>query len=124
MCLLHFHSSNSISQVETNTVAAPDQQGESSFAEYHFIWGRTLLSWTDADGICRSIGMQLATIANEDEYDIVRGLLWGQGYRAGTILNEDWITTPCRLELAVCLVFLGLQLTQVGVSYFTVKLNS
>jgi hypothetical protein len=115
-CPLHFRSKTSISNadVETNVVAAHEQLGwhfsrsDSRFSEYH------LLSWTAANAICKSIGMQLASITTEDEYDIVKGLLWGQGYRAGK-MNEDWITTPCRVESAVCMVFLGLHLTQVGV---------
>jgi hypothetical protein len=115
-CILRFESRNSVSHGDVlNVVAASQQQGDSSFAEYHFIWGPTELSWTAADRLCRSAGMQLASIATEDEYNIVKGLLLGKGYRAGSKSNEDWITTPCRVESAVCLVFLGLRMPQVSV---------
>lgn len=114
-CQLHVYTNTTWSFEDSagSIGASLNSSGVASFAAYHFLWGPSVHSWTEAETICRSSGMHLPSIANEKEYDIVKGFLWGQGYSVDDVLKEDWIATPCKVESVICLVYLGLQLTKV-----------
>lgn len=109
---IHTKSSESVDNIELSK-----SQDLLPFAAHHFLWRPGEYSWNEAHSMCGDIGMNLASITSTYEYNIVRGLLMGQG----TTKYEHWLLTPCRLETTVCLVFLGLHVDQV--SYLTTLLS-
>lgn len=58
--------------------------------------------------------MYLASVTTEDELNIVKGLLWGEGYQRNMTSNEEWIVTPCRMESDVCFIYIGLLVDDVS----------
>ena len=67
-------------------------------ASYTYVWTLRNLTWTSANAICSDLGMQLLSIASEDELELITTFLIGDG-----------LLTPCRLETPLCAIFIGLQ---------------
>lgn len=84
------------------------------FVQYNLLWTTESYTWQQAEDLCQSAGMHLASISSELEYDIVSGLLAGAGYRKAELdSSEMLINTPCRIESTLCMVYIGLQRNQV-----------
>lgn len=113
ICSLSLRPDDSLEQVTDETIETLSQEQEDVFADYHFFWGPMHQSWTEAANMCETRQLHLASISTEEEYNIVKGLLWGQGYRTGQTVSEDWILTPCRMESDVCFIYIGLNLNEV-----------
>lgn len=77
------------------------------FGSYTLLWTSGECTWYEAEDTCQQMGMHLASISTADEFQLVTGLLAGQGYRRAT---EARILTPCRTLYPLCIVFIGLQI--------------
>lgn len=126
-CQLHVNSQvrQSMDKEDKSQIlgASFNTNGVIPFVHYHYIWNTPRLSWTDSENTCQKAGMHLASITSEDEYDIVKGLLQGQGYTKKSGLKEDWIATPCKVESSICLVHLGLQVSEVWYLYMNFRID-
>ena len=79
------------------------------FVGYHFIWTQQEYTWLEVENICARLGMHLASMTSETEYQIVRNLLSGDGYKLNNTKDGHGLLTPCRLETVLCLVYIGLK---------------
>lgn len=92
----------------------------SSFAQYTLLWTSGDYSWYEAENTCTQIGMHLASIASEEEYELVRGMIYGDAYLTGSASQHDLrILTPCRIAHFICVIHIGLQVEV----YFTVHVH-
>ena len=81
------------------------------FAQYTHFWTKKKYTWTEAENLCIDCGMQIASISSEDEFMIVTDMLYGKGYLSVSDLSaEHWILTPCRLNMTICIAYVGLKL--------------
>lgn len=90
-----------------------------TYAQYVFLWTFSKYTWYEAEHSCAQLGMHLASISSKEEYELVTGMLSGHGY--GTINSkETTILTPCRTDLFICLIYIGMQLKVTTVLDFLV----
>lgn len=78
------------------------------FASYVFLWISRELTWYEAEDMCQQMGMHQASISTSEEFQLVTGLLAGEGYTTEASVEQN-ILTPCRLVSPLCVVYIGLQ---------------
>ena len=84
------------------------------FAKYYYLWTSKQYTWQGSEDLCQSAGMHLASITSETEYSIVRGMLYGE-VRTNGPFQQTPILTPCRIESALCMVYIGLHKKEVRI---------
>ena len=77
----------------------------------YLFWTKKKYTWTEAEEFCIGRWMQIASISSEDEFMIVTDMLYGKSYLSVADMSaEHWILTPCRLNITICIAFIGLKL--------------
>lgn len=90
-----------------NILTLDRSSSSSIFAQYVFLWTTNSYNWYEAESVCTDMGMQLASISSEEEYQLVTGMLWGEDYKTES-LREQRILTPCKLEYYLCVIYIGM----------------
>ena len=111
LCQVRINISNKadVQSAAENDIVTLDSPSLESFASYHFIWTQQEYTWYEAEDMCVKLGMHLASLTSETEYHVVQNLLSGDGYRLNDTKDGHGLLTPCRLETALCMIFIGLQ---------------
>lgn len=109
MCLGHVHTSVTTSPKPAHNLLSLLRIGNAAFARYVLLWTSDYYSWYEAQHACMQLGMHLASISTEEEYNLVTGMLSGEGY--GTeFLSEERVLTPCRMQFFLCMIHIGMQI--------------
>lgn len=97
-----------------------DHPGSSVFAHYVLLWTSDDYSWYEAEQVCTQMDMHLASITSQEEYQLVTGMLSGEGYRT-EFHHESRILTPCKTVSYLCTIYIGM-LVKVKTSSLYLKL--
>lgn len=106
-CLVEIVKSLTFYDEMVHNLVTLNEPRPSVFAQYVLLWTTGYYNWDEAEQACTQMGMHLASISSQEEYQLVTGMLLGEGYGTASY-SEQRITTPCKTQSYLCIIYIGM----------------